>query len=88
MRLYVDGTLEREIGYASGLVEKFFPTAQSFTDDLERWWRQFTGMGVAKRIQSPPLLAVTDKPFGASRESQNGVHFTRGYHELKAQLTR
>jgi len=88
LRFYVDGTLEREIGCASGLVEKFFPTAQSFTDDLERWWRQFTGMGVAKRIQSPPLLAVTDKPFGASRESQNGVHFTRGYHELKAQLTR
>lgn len=86
LRWYAAGTVEAEIGCASGLVEKYFPTAQEFIADLERWWRQFTGMGVAKRIQSPPILAVTDCPFGARHESQNGVHFTRGYLELKAQL--
>ena len=86
LRLYVDGGLETELGCEAGLVDKYFPTAQAFTDDLERWWKAFTGMGVAKRIQSPPIFAVTDKPFGARRESQNGWHFTRRYYELKASL--
>ena len=83
---YADGTLEKEIGCEDGLVEKYFPTAQEFIEDLERWWKAFKGMGVAKRIQSPPILAVTDKPFGACTESQNGVHFTKKYFELKNKL--
>ncbi len=87
LKFYADGKLEAELGCEAGLVDKYFPTAQIFTEDLERWWKAFTGMGVAKRIQSPPILAVTDKPFGARRESQNGWHFTRSYRDLKAQLT-
>ncbi len=86
LRYYKDGNLEKEIGCAEGLVEKYFPTAQDFIADLERWWKQFTGIGVAKRIQSPPILAVTDSPFGARAESQNGVHFTKNYLELKNKL--
>lgn len=86
LTLYNDDALEENIGCERGLVEKFFPTTQEFIDDLERWWRQFTGMGVAKRIQSPPILAVTDKPFGVRRESQNGWHFTQGYLALKDSL--
>lgn len=83
---YATGELEKNIGCAEGLVKKYFPTVKDFCDDLERWWRQFTGMGVAKRIQSPPIIAVTKNPFGAHYEPQNGVHFTRGYLELKARL--
>ena len=83
---YAAGTLEENIGCASGLVEKYFSTPQEFIADLERWWRQFKGMGVAKRIQSPPILAVTDCPYGARAESQNGVHFTKKYLELKDKL--
>ena len=86
LRFYFGGELEKNIGCASGLVEKYFPTAQEFIADLERWWKQFTGMGVAKRIQSPPILAVTDNPYGARRESQNGWHFTKKYFELKNEL--
>ena len=85
LQAYVAGTLENKIGCAEGLVEKYFPTAQEFIADLERWWKQFKGMGIAKRIQSPPILAVTDSPYGASIESQNGVHFTKKYLELKSQ---
>ena len=87
LMLYIDGDLEDEIGCEAGLVEKYFPTAQDFIADLERWWKAFTGMGVAKRIQSPPILAVTNNPYGANLESQNGTYFTRGYRELKAKLT-
>lgn len=86
LRCYKNGELEKEIGCEAKLVEKYFPTAQEFITDLERWWKQFTGMGVAKRIQSPPILAVTDMPFGARAESQNGVHFTKNYLELKDRL--
>ena len=86
LRCYRDDLLEKEIGCEIGLVEKYFPTAQEFIDDLERWWKQFTGMGVAKRIQSPPILAVTNLPYGERRESQNGWHFTRNYLELKNKL--
>ena len=86
LELYVEGGLENKIGCERGLVDKYFPTAQAFIADLERWWKQFTGMGVAKRIQSPPLLAVTNKPYGAFSESQNGWHFTRAYLELKERL--
>ncbi len=83
---YAAGVLEDRIDCKAGLVEKYFLTAQTFIADLERWWKAFTGMGVAKRIQSPPILAVTDKPYGARHESQNGTHFTRAYRELKAEL--
>lgn len=87
LRWYATGELEKNIGCKAGLVEKYFPTAQDFIADLERWWKAFTGMGVAKRIQSPPILAVTNNPYGARLESQNGTYFTRGYYELKAKLT-
>ncbi|MBR6711393.1 MAG: NAD(+) synthase [Selenomonadaceae bacterium] len=83
---YAAGNLEKNIGCASGLVKKYFPTPEDFILDLERWWRQFTGMGVAKRIQSPPILAVTDFPYGSRAESQNGVHFTKNFLELKDKL--
>ena len=83
---YACGELEKNIGCAEGLVKKYFPTAEEFIADLERWWKAFKGMGVAKRIQSPPILAVTDSPYGASAESQNGWHFTRKYLELKNNL--
>ena len=86
LQLYAKGELEKKIRCEAGLVEKYFPTAQAFTDDLERWWKAFKGMGVAKRIQSPPLLAVTDNPYGARQESQNGWHFTQAYLELKSKL--
>ncbi|MCR5833537.1 MAG: NAD(+) synthase [Selenomonadaceae bacterium] len=85
---YAADAVEKNIGCADGLVKKYFATAEDFITDLERWWKQFTGMGVVKRIQSPPLLAVTDKPYGARRESQNLCHFTRAYLELKDKLTR
>ena len=86
LRWYAAGELENKIGCKRGLVEKYFPTAQDFTADLERWWKQFKGMGIAKRIQSPPILAVTDSPYGEIQESQNGVHFTQKYFELKSNL--
>ncbi|MBR1761421.1 MAG: NAD(+) synthase [Schwartzia sp.] len=84
---YAAGTLEKEIGCAPGLVAKIFPTAKEFIDDLERWWNQFSGLAVAKRIQAPPILAVSRRAFGFDhREAQNGPHYTRKYKAMKAEL--
>lgn len=84
---YQQGVLEEKIGCQPGLIETLFPTAAAFVADLERWWKQYTGLGVAKRIQAPPVLAVSRRAYGFDhREAQNGVYFTRRYHVLKSEL--
>ncbi len=81
---YLDGNLEEQLGYA-GRVRDLFPTPAAFIADLERWWNQYQGMGVAKRIQAPPVLALKKRAFGFDhRESQMGPTYTEHYEELKA----
>ena len=83
---YADGTLEAEIGYA-GRVADLFPDAAAFCADLERWWNGYQGLGVAKRIQAPPILAVKRRAFGFDhREAQMPPHYTAAYHARKATL--
>jgi len=84
---YVAGTVEKEIGCEPGLVAQLFPTTESFINDLERWWKLFMGLSVAKRIQTPPLIAVTRRAFGYDhREAQLPVYYSRKYLELKEKL--
>ena len=84
---YSEGRLEEELGCEKGLVNTYFPTADEFITDLERWWNLFTGMAVAKRIQAPPILAISRRAYGFDhREAQNGPYYTRRYKKLKAAL--
>lgn len=84
---YKSNTLEQEIGCQTGIIKKYFPTAKAFIADLERWWNLFTGMAVAKRIQAPPILAVSRRAYGFDhREAQNGSYYTKKYYELKKEL--
>ncbi|QDR81143.1 NAD(+) synthase [Sporomusa termitida] len=79
--------LEQKLGCEPGLVSRLFPGPREFIEDLERWWRLYTGMGVAKRIQAPPVLAVSRRAYGFDhREAQNNVYFTQEYQRLKNQL--
>jgi NAD+ synthase (glutamine-hydrolysing) len=83
---YGAGELEARLGY-SGRVASRFPDARSFIADLERWWNLYQGMGVAKRIQAPPVLGVKRRAFGFDhRESQLGARYTARYQELKTRL--
>lgn len=83
---YESGTLEQRIGYA-GRVSDLFRSPAQFVSDLERWWNQYQGLGVAKRIQAPPVLAVKRRAFGFDhRESQMGARYTARYAELRAKL--
>ena len=64
-----------------------FEDDTSFVADLERWWDQYQGMALAKRIQAPPVLAVKRRAFGFDhREAQMGARYTKRYRELKEQL--
>ena len=84
---YAAGTVEENLGCQPGLVAKYFPTAKDFIEDLERWWNLFCGMAIAKRIQAPPILAVSRRAYGFDhREAQNGPYYTRRYRELKEAL--
>ncbi|WP_294519112.1 NAD(+) synthase [uncultured Anaerovibrio sp.] len=87
LRWYRDGMLEDKLGCERGIVKKYFPTPKAFIEDLERWWNQFAGMAVAKRIQAPPIIAVSRRAYGFDhREAQNGVYYTREYKRLKEEL--
>lgn len=86
LQWYSEGTLERRIGYA-GRIGDVFATPAEFIADLERWWTHYQGMGVAKRIQAPPVLAVKRRAFGFDhRESQLGARFTQRYLQLRQQV--
>ena len=87
LKWYIERSVENNIGCEPGLVDKIFSTPGAFINDLERWWKLYTGMGVAKRIQAPPVLAISRRAFGFDhREAQNSVHFTHCYLGLKERL--
>lgn len=84
---YAEGVLEEKIGCRPGLVGELFPGPREFIEDLERWWKLYTGMAVAKRIQAPPVLAVSRRAYGFDhREAQNTTHYTIRYLKLKSEL--
>jgi len=84
---YMNGTINSKLKVPEGCdVYKLFPTAKAFTDDIERWYKLFKGMAVAKRVQAPPVIAVTRRAFGFDyREALNCWYLTRGYYKLKDQ---
>lgn len=83
---YTEGTLETHLG-CSVTVKDLFPTAETFIADLEKWWNLFSGFSVAKRIQTPPILAISRRPYGYDlRESQLRPYYTDRYLEMKKEL--
>jgi NAD+ synthase (glutamine-hydrolysing) len=84
---YKEGSLEKKIGFA-GKISDIFPAASNFIADLEKWWKQYQGLAVAKRIQAPPVLAISRRAFGFDhREAQLGVWFSQRYEEMKKELS-
>lgn len=83
---YEKGTLEHLLGL-SHPVSHYFTSTDQFINDLERWWKSFNGLAVAKRIQSPPLFLVSERAFGTDlSESQLKPYFPRGYEACKSRL--
>lgn len=83
---YEKGTLEHLLGL-SHPVSHYFTSTDQFINDLERWWKSFNGLAVAKRIQSPPLFLISERAFGSDlSESQLKPYFPRGYEACKSRL--
>ena len=90
---YLDGDLASYLNHGAetelteSLIRQHFPDAKTFVADLERWYKLFKGMGIAKRIQAPPILAVTRRAYGFDyRESAIQPYFTRRYLEMKEKI--
>jgi NAD+ synthase (glutamine-hydrolysing) len=84
---YMNGDLAQWFDLEETVLLELFPTDEDFVNDLERWWRCYAGMGVAKRIQAPPILAVSRRAYGFDqRDSQTKVLWTKAYLELKEKL--
>lgn len=80
-------TVWRKPSAAPFLSGTFSPDAAAFIADLEKWWNLFAGFSVAKRIQAPPLLVVSRRPYGYDlRESQLTPYYTDAYLTLREQL--
>ncbi|MBR2784255.1 MAG: NAD(+) synthase [Firmicutes bacterium] len=89
LRHYRQGDLEQAIGCRAGLVAENFADTPAFITDLEYWWRMYLGTGIAKRIQSPPLLALSAHPYGEEKpQSQGAVYHSADYRRLKESLLR
>ena len=72
------------IGCESGLVKKLFPSMQLFCEDLEHWWKLYQGLGAVKRMQAPPIVALTRRAFGFDHREHLGLCLlTQKYFELK-----
>jgi len=87
-----NGILEEKIGYQKQrgyIISKLFGgNSKFFIDDLERWWNCYQGLSVAKRIQAPPIIAVSRRSFGFDhREAQLTPYYTCKYFDLKKKLT-
>ncbi len=83
---YENGTLEHLLELPNP-ISHYFTSTEQFINDLERWWKSFNGLAVAKRIQSPPLFLVSERAFGTDlSESQLKPYFSRTYHIIKERV--
>lgn len=86
---YAAGSLNSELGLDPSVTDAYtlFPDAGIFVRDLERWWNLYNGIGVAKRVQAPPILAVSSRAFGFDhRESLGPPFYSVRYREMRARL--
>ena len=86
LRAYENGTLEHLLGLPNSM-SHYFTSTEQFINDLERWWKSFNGLAVAKRIQSPPLFLISERAFGTDlSESQLKPYVSRDYEACKSRL--
>ncbi len=83
---YLRGTLEKELGLESGVLNRLFASPREFVKDLERWWGELH-KNYFKRVQAPPIPVVSKRAFGTDlREAVLPAHLTQRYHDLKSRL--
>ncbi len=87
LRWYSESTLAEHLNCPQQLIDETFKDAAAFIADLERWWKLFCGLAVAKRIQAPPIVSISRRAYGYDhREAQLTPYFSREYYKLKNEL--
>jgi NAD+ synthase (glutamine-hydrolysing) len=89
LRWYCEGAFFNRLGVTAELISQLFKDIAALVRDLEYWWVMYNGLGVAKRMQAPPLLALSRYPFGEPRqEIQLPPYFSDEYLIMKKKLLR
>lgn len=72
------GSLKALIGPdASRHLDQLFNSREEFIADLTRWWNAYCRSGAFKRVQAPPVLAVTRRSFGFDHREAIGLFTQR-----------
>ena len=73
-----NGSLKALIGAEAGQhLDRLFKTRDEFLADLKRWWNAYCRMGAFKRVQAPPVLAITRRAFGFDHREAIGLFTQR-----------
>ncbi len=85
---FIQDNLDTVLGISrEALLGYFKNDVQAFVNDLEKWWSLYIGMGAFKRVQAPPILALSRRAFGSDhRENLGTAHLSRRYYELRSKL--
>jgi NAD+ synthetase len=83
---YQAGILEKNLDIPQGTLASLFNTPKEFINDMERWWKLFTGLSAAKRNQGSPNLALSKRAFGAFSENQISWVPSTAYLEVKKSI--
>jgi len=79
LKAYRAKTLEQLIGCAPGLIDTLFANEAAFLSDMERWWNAYQGAAF-KRIQAPPIVALSGRSFGSDHRDFIGKpHYSSAY---------
>jgi NAD+ synthase (glutamine-hydrolysing) len=74
LKAWDDGSLTGLIGNdAARHMQRLFKTREDFVTDLSRWWTAYSGMAAFKRVQAPPVLALTRRAFGFDHREAIGL---------------
>jgi NAD+ synthase (glutamine-hydrolysing) len=78
LQAWDDGSLKELIGEnATHHMHRLFASREQFAADLLRWWYAYSGMGTFKRVQAPPVLALTRRAFGFDHREAVGLPLSR-----------
>ncbi len=87
---FAEDRLEEVLGSFSkkDVLSLFKNDVHAFVQDMERWWNQYAGMGAFKRVQSPPLIALSRRAYGNDYREHIGAvrSFSRNYCDLRSKL--
>jgi len=74
LQAWDNNTLSALLGpEAALLMSQMFQSRDAFELDLRKWWKAYTGMGAFKRVQAPPILALTRRAFGFDHREAVGL---------------